>query len=175
MKKILALILALILIAIPSYALAEGNSYIENSDFSTWINGSPEGWTFYSPTGILSQDEHGRPVISLENNDFGLLFQQITLKPETCYLITCDVLAENVSESAIGANINFSYQGAYSDLIDDELVLCVRTNTSEVQDYVLNIGIGSENNPASGKLTLGALTIKELSEIPEDIWVPTNG
>lgn len=171
MKKILALILALILIAIPSYALAEGNSYIENSDFSTWINGSPEGWTFYSPTGILSQDEHGRPVISLENNDFGLLFQQITLKPETCYLITCDVLAENVSESVIGANINFSYQGAYSDLIDDELVLCVRTNTSEVQDYVLNIGIGSENNPASGKLTLGALTIKELSEIPEDMPV----
>ena len=175
MKKLISALLALMLIMlIPAAALAQGdNELIPNADFSQWLNGTPEGWAFYSPTGTLSQNSEDKPHISLDESDFALLTRQITLKAETCYRITCPVSGDVKDDEGIGANINIEYQGAYSTLTDGVLSICVRTNVADTQDYMLRIGIGDEYSPARGTLDLGEMSIEELSVIPEDVPVYT--
>lgn len=174
MKKILPVILALIILLIPCSVFAEDNTSIYNPEFDNWQGGAPDGWIFYSPTGALEKDSNGSPVIYLSSKGFGLLTQEITLKPETCYLITCSITSSDItSDSSIAANINFAHQGAYSSATEDTLSIYVRTNTCETQQYLLRIGLGDEYNLASGNLILDNIIIEELSIIPENMPVYT--
>lgn len=174
-RLLLAALLAMLLLAIPTAVFAQDEVILEE-DFSVWNEGVPLGWDFYSPQGVLEQTD-GQAQLVLAQEGFAYLTQYLQLEPETTYHIVCTVSGQGISGN-VGANLSFESQiaasgGLTGDFDEEQLELYVRTNTSSDQGYLLRVGLGSEDESVTGSLAISAMQIQKLEEMPADAVVHT--
>lgn len=160
-----ALMLALMLLVLPiGQAQASG-------EFS-WNGDLPDGWALFVDGGSVSRFEGSDwAKLSLKEKGYVLLAKQVELKPETTYRITADIWADS-AENGAGINLNFYGQAAQSVPVYttnqqwQKVSFCVRTNVDEQQEYILRVGLGTEEEPCTGTVYISAVNIRELAEQP---------
>lgn len=164
-KFFTTLILTVLLLILPFTMAQAGGEF-------SWGGDLPQGWAVFTDAGELSQFE-GSDWAKLRLKEQGhlLLAKRVDLKPETTYRITADIWADS-AEGGAGINLNFYGQIAQTDAVYTtgqqwkKLSLYVRTNVDDVQEYILRVGLGSEDAPCKGTVYISAVNIQELSEQP---------
>lgn len=166
-KKIFtAIILAVLLMVMPlSSALASG-------EFA-WSGDLPEGWALFADGGSAARYSGSDwAKLKLGESGYLLLAKRIDLKPQTTYRITADIWADS-AEGGAGINLNIYGQEARSEPVYStnqtwqKVSLCVTTNVDDAQEYVLRVGLGTEEQPCKGTVYISAVNIQELAEQPE--------
>lgn len=175
MRKTLSLFLAFFLIAaLP--ALAEDN-LISNPAFDSDI----DGWyrdMWYTDAGVsyLEADENGYDgacikIYSVSEND-ARFCQDVPVKSDTLYEITCMAKAEGISEDAIGANISARDTFSYSDYIYDtdgqwvELKLYGRTGEDQ-ETLTLFARLGGYSGLNTGTAWFDSFSMREIDAVPQ--------
>ncbi len=103
---LLAVFTAAVLLACSGVSIS-----IDNGDFESMAEGLPKGWQYYAYSSgsasaeVLDTEDRGKIVhlSSTELNDTRL-YQEILVKPDTIYEISCDIKTSGVSNGA-GANV----------------------------------------------------------------------
>ena len=131
MRKLLAILLLICLLAVPAAALAEGDAtegddLIYNGDFSVFADSAdlPAGWelsAYYSDAdsvlAAFETGDDGETVVVLTNvvaND-SRVCQTVAVEADTCYRLTAEIRTTSV-EYGTGANLsidNYSIDGTY--------------------------------------------------------------
>lgn len=138
------LIALALFMSIPASAAEETQApVIQNAYLNDWTDGTPDGWRFDSPDGSIEQieqlDGNVCARITLLEPSYGFLVQEITLKPQTTYHISCMVQTEDLVGDSIGANLNLESQIAQEGVFENTdgewyvIDLFVRTNVDENQ------------------------------------------
>ena len=167
-KKLFTTFILTVLLLLLPFTMAQAGG-----EFS-WGGDLPQGWAVFTDAGELSQFE-GSDWAKLRLKEQGhlLLAKRVDLKPETTYRITADIWADS-AEGGAGININFYGQIAQTDAVYTtgqqwtKLSLYVRTNVDDVQEYILRVGLGTEDAPSKGTVYISAVNIQELGEQPAD-------
>lgn len=179
LHKILVIVF-IVLFCLYSSVFAEGVNLATNPGFEENEGSEPYFWTkgSWQDSGKFSLDNtqfHSGKVSAVIVNDVesdSRYKQEIKVKPDKYYKITCWVKTENVGEATKGANISVDgltgtsndVKGTTSDWVQLELYGVTGGNQ---ESFILTLGLGGYSNTNTGKAWFDDVTVEELKGAPE--------
>ena len=173
MRRFLSLLFVLaVLIALPAHA--EG--LISDPGIDSGADWYRDMW--YTDSGVsrfeIAEDGYEGSCLKITNvseND-ARFCQDIPVKPDTLYEITCMVKAEGVGEDTIGANLSAKDTFSYSDYAYDtdgqweKLTLIGRTGPDQ-DTLTLFARVGGYSGLNTGSAWFDNFTMREITAVPE--------
>jgi dolichyl-phosphate-mannose-protein mannosyltransferase len=170
----------LLLLSICTPISAQSNNLAVNNSFEENEGDDPYFWmsSSWDNTGRLQLDKtqaHSGQVSALIINDTATdsrFNQQISVKGETYYKLSCWIKTENVGPDAMGANLSIegltsasnNIKGTSNDWTYSELYGISGKNQ---KSFTLTIGLGGYNSLNTGKAWFDDVSVEELAGAPE--------
>jgi len=172
----IAIMIFIALIGQNSVFAAADNALIANQKFDEWYNGMPTGWSFdtgdYQNTVSCFYIDENNKCVELDNfeQSYSYIEQDILLKPNTSYKITCSAKVDNLSSFTSGANIAFAGQTARTLSVTTSgnwqtLELYVTTDDQENQEQKIRLYLGSETSTITGSAYFDNLKFEQVSSV----------
>ena len=149
MKRLFSLLFALLMVLSAfAYAGADENLIVNGNFSHIDANGLPEGWSremWFTDAGVsklyVEKDGYDGSCIAVVNADANdaRFAQTISVEPDSLYMFSCMVKAENCGADGYGATLSFENCFSYSESIADtngewrELTLYGRTGEDQTQ------------------------------------------
>lgn len=189
-RKISALVVFIaIIMSIASINIYAADNLIQNPSFEDVANGKPANWESrgwhndvkVSEYKVENQGAHSGSnfvtVNSKSSND-ARFFQNVAVKPNSMYKLSCWAMASGVGENVKGKGANISIEGKLETSKDikgtnnkwEYLEMYVRTgpDTNSVRVTVGLGGYGSEN---TGTASFDDVAVEEVTAIPQGATV----
>lgn len=185
MKRLVSLVSVVIFVCLcSSFFVFSESPLVNNPSFEESTSGSPSFWTFdsytkdssYSKSSVVTGTAHsGKSFVTIENfkqND-SRFKQNINVKPNTTYKLSCWIKTENVGSVQNGRGASISIEGKHEASKDlkgtnnnwQQVEMYVNTNSQT--SFTVTVGIGGYGADDTGKASFDDVTIEEVTSVPE--------
>lgn len=180
---IISIIIALSLIPL-SMAFASGENLIQNGDFNQDKDGNPTYWEKSSyiqdeqDVSIYTDEQDGNRFVVIKNdieNDSAVK-QEITVKPNTIYKLSCDIMASGIDVNSKGANISVEWildtSNEYFETEGQWRNAVMYGKTASDQDKMtVTLRLGGYGKMNTGYAAFDNVVVQEVPEVPEGFTI----
>lgn len=183
MKKLTVVIIMIILTFSAAFSYAEGN-LLKNPSFEEGSGEKPDNWDTwaYNSGSVFLVEEgaghEGKKYVSITNGNVNdaRYKQNVAVKENTTYKLSCWIKTENVGSDTTGAIISLldyvytskDFKGTNNEWQYAEMYF---KPGSGVDNVVVTIGLGGYGNMNTGKAYFDDLSLEEVTDVPDGAYV----
>lgn len=183
-RRWLTLLLALLMLVMPGYAEEDDANLLYNGGFEYLDeSGLPDGWytdayvrqegyTTYGMSGDAHGGENAAVVNNLGLND-ARFAQSVSVKPETLYRLSGWIMADDILDSGLGANLSIEGVYVFSESVFHteggwQYVELYGETGEDQYDVTVFARVGGYNGESQGRAAFDDLRLVEVDAVPGD-------